>query len=81
MSLYITEHHAVKAYGTVELKSKNSYSTGFLNTISRDECLLIVLQQAFLCSQFLAFEVIYHVVVCSSVYRVLVGKPKEKRPL
>jgi len=53
----------------------------FLNKRLRDKSFTIVLQPAFLGLQFLAFEVIYNVVDCSSVYRGLVGKPKEKRIL
>jgi hypothetical protein len=78
VSLCITEHHAVKAYGRVELQIHMFLFDRFLNRRPRDESLLIVLQPAFLGLQFLAFEVMYHVVVCSSVYRVWVRTRKEK---
>jgi len=79
--LCITEYRDSKAYGRVELQIQMFLLDRFLNKRQGDESLLIILHPAFFVSQFLAFEVIYHVVVCSSVYRVLVGKRREKRIL
>ena len=81
MSLCITEHRACKAYGRVGLRIQMFLFDRFLITRPRDESLLIVLHPAFLDSQFLTFEVTYGLVVCSSLYRVLVGKHKGKRIL